>query len=80
MNNPERPDRTIFNSVNNLDKNGSAFNVSESGKDCDLKAGVNIWQLNNQIIACLTCTRIGAQDAATSASLTLCRWLLPNSV
>jgi hypothetical protein len=68
MNNPERPDRTIFNSVNNLDKNGSAFNVSESRKVCDLKAGVNLWQLNNQTTACQTCTRIGAQDAATSAS------------
>jgi hypothetical protein len=68
MNNPERPDRTIFNSVNNLDKNGSAFNVSESGKDCDLKAGVDLWQLSNQSTACLTFTRIGAQDAATSVS------------
>ena len=68
MNSPDRPDRTIFNSVNNLDKNGSAFNVSESGKDCDLKAGVNLWQLNNQIIAWPKFMRTGAQDAATSVS------------
>jgi hypothetical protein len=68
MNSPDKPNRTIFNSVNNTDKNGSVSDDSESRKVCDLKAGVNLWQLNNQTTACQTCTRIGAQDAATSAS------------
>jgi hypothetical protein len=67
MNNPDEPNRTIFNSVNNTDKNGSVSDDSESRKICDLKAGVNFWQLNNQTIACPTFMRTGAQDAATSA-------------
>ena len=68
MNSPDRPNRTVFNSVNSKDKNGSAFDTSESGKVCGLKAGVDLWQLNNQIIAWPKFMRTGAQDAATSVS------------